>query len=140
MSLSHVRDLCLEAKRHYEGGELRAGLGAAEQAVTDCTETLGRSHYAYPLSLCALGWLRHAVGEGATALFSEAVARARALAEQDFEHAVVVLKHAADFSRETSQTARMEELLAELLALHRIYLGEVHPRTLQLQFASRGHF
>ena len=140
MSLSHVRDLCLEAQRHYDGGELRAGLMVAEKAVADCTETLGRSHYAYPLSLCALGWLRHAVGEGAAALFCEAVARARALAEDDFEHALVVLTHAADFAKETGQTKRLEELTAELLALHRSYLGELHPRTLQLQLDPRSHF
>ena len=140
MSLSRVRDLCLEAQRHYDGGELRAGLMVAEKAVADCTETLGRSHYAYPLSLCALGWLRHAVGEGAAALFCEAVARARALAEDDFEHALVVLTHAADFAKETGQTKRLEELTAELLALHRIYLGELHPRTLQLQLDPRSHF
>ncbi|MBM4253099.1 MAG: hypothetical protein FJ146_14095 [Deltaproteobacteria bacterium] len=131
-SVSLVRDLCRTAEELHNAGRFTEALTAAEQAVVSCARSLGRAHYAYPLALCTLGWLRHSVGEAATAVFAEAVALARTLAEDDFEHAVVVISQAADFARETAQPQRYGELGTELVDLHLRHLGPDHPRTHQL--------
>ena len=132
-SVSLVRDLCRKAEEHHNEGGFPEALAAAERAVGECARGLGRNHYAYPLALCTLGWLRHSVGEAATAVFAEAVALARALAEEDFEHAAVVISKAADFARETAQPQRYGELGTELVSLHQRHLGPDHPRTHQLE-------
>ena len=131
MTVAQVRDLCRQAERHHEAGEFRQGLLLAERAVSECAALLGRDHYAYPMTLITLGWLRHAVGEGATALFAEAAERADKLAGLDFENAVVVLKHAAEFASANAEAGRLAGLGAKLVTLHRQYLGDNHPRTVK---------
>ncbi len=132
-SVSLVRDLCRKAEEHHNAGRFTEALVAAEKAVSACAKSPGRAHYAYPLALCTLGWLRHSIGEAAAAVFAEAVALARTLAEEDFEHAVVVIAQAADFARETAHEQRYGELGSELVDLHQRHLGPDHPRTHQLE-------
>ena len=128
MSLDRVRDLCAAAAAAHARGDVGAGLGAAQEAVELCRATLGEDHYAYPLALGALGWMLDAGGQDAGPTFAAAAERARALADDDFEHALAALVHVRDWKRERGDRQGAAELQREIVQLHATSLGDDHPR------------
>lgn len=128
MDVTHIRELCLEAEGLWRAKALGPAVARATEAVG--LARAGRNpHHALGLALTTLGWLRHeAGGEDAAALFAEAVGLARALSEADSEHALAILRHAADFERAASRVAAAEALERESLALLGEALGTDHPR------------
>jgi len=136
--LGQIRDLCREACACHREGRFEEGISKAESAVELSKEQLGQGHYSYPMTLIALGWLRHALGKNAESLFAEAAVKARGLRLDDFEHARVALDQIRTFYCEIGALTKVEELRGEVLDWHIEHFGPYHPRTAALGRVLRG--
>jgi len=132
MSLALVRDLCREAQICADTGRIQEGRRLAAEAVATSRAHLGEAHYAHALSLCSLGWLEYLHGDvaAADALYERAEPLAQSLVTDDYEHARVVLEHAAAYWQARGAGRRALALERELVRFARECLGSDHPRYL----------
>ena len=131
MDVAQIRDLCLDAERLYAEGKVDAARIAAAAAVAlGRADAKGRAHYAPGLALTAVGTLAAEKGDtaAARAAFDEAVAIARVIREDDPEHALAILTHAASFLRASGEKSRAAGLENESLALLGEAIGTDHLR------------
>ncbi len=130
MSLARVRDLCQEADRLHAAGRLKNAEDVAEAALAEAQTTMPAAHYSLPLAQCALAACKQALGdvEAARRLIEAALANACQLDSSDFEHARVVLTHAAEFYASIGDEKMRRQLGDSLIALIGDALGVDHPR------------
>jgi hypothetical protein len=130
VAVDQVRDMCQTVGELHAAGRHREAVELAEGAVELCRDTLGKTHYAWPLTLCAAAACHVAVGEKdrASGELEEAVQHARIFQAHDFEHARSTLTHAAELYGELGEHRLARQLWQELIQLTGQELGEDHPR------------
>jgi hypothetical protein len=130
--------MCRAIEELHTAGRLREAADMARVTVELCRDSLGKTHYAWPLTLCAAAACSVAVGEPARAKLEleEAVKRARALTVSDFEHSRSALTHAAELYAQLGEHRQARQLWQDLIQLTGQELGEDHPR----YFAARARF
>lgn len=136
MNVTQIRDLCLEAERLYDLGDVLAARGQAAAAVAAGRAASDRApHYALGLALTTAGLLAGESGdhEQARQAFDEALAIARAVRHDDPEHAFAILHHVAAFHRDDGDTSQAQELDDESLAILGEAVGTEHLRYQQLK-------
>lgn len=130
MSVDQVRDMCREVGELHKSGRIREAAGLAEAAQARCEATLGRTHYAWPLTLVGVATCCLSLGERqrARTLVDDAVTAARALQADDFEHARAALTHAAELYAELGEHKAALRLWQDLIQWTGEELGQDHPR------------
>lgn len=136
MNVTEVRDLCLEAERLYDAGDLAAARAEANAAVAAARAAPdGSTHYALGLALTTAGLLAAEDDDlsGARRAFDEAITIARGVVADDPEHAYAIFAHVAAFLRGSGESGRAEALEDESLAVLGEAVGTEHLRYQQLK-------